>query len=37
MSTPSTRKPIVIGNWKMNGTRESLGEIEALNAGLIKA
>ncbi|MCP4383899.1 MAG: triose-phosphate isomerase [Hyphomicrobiales bacterium] len=30
----SGRRPLVAGNWKMNGTRENLAEIEALKAGL---
>lgn len=30
----STRRPLVAGNWKMNGTSESLTELRAIAAGL---
>lgn len=30
---PSTPRPLVAGNWKMNGLSASLGEIEAIAAG----
>ena len=32
MTTPDIR-PLVVGNWKMNGTRESLTEIKAIAEG----
>jgi len=28
------RSPLVVGNWKMNGTREALSELEAIAAGV---
>ena len=28
------RSPLVVGNWKMNGTREALSELEAIDAGV---
>jgi triosephosphate isomerase len=34
--TPDVR-PLVAGNWKMNGTRESLGEIKAMAEGIDEA
>ena len=33
MTTPGI-KPLVAGNWKMNGTRESLNELKAMGAGV---
>jgi triosephosphate isomerase len=33
MTTPGI-KPLVAGNWKMNGTRESLNELKAIAAGV---
>lgn len=33
MTTPGI-KPLVAGNWKMNGTRESLNELKAIAAGI---
>lgn len=34
MSRSSTVRPLVAGNWKMNGTAAALGEVDKLKAGL---
>lgn len=34
MSQSSSIRPLVAGNWKMNGLRAALGEVEKLKAGL---
>ena len=36
MSAPKKIKPLVAGNWKMNGTGADLRELRRLHAGLAK-